>query len=309
MKISIVTPHFNGFQGIKRAHSCLLNQSSKDWEWIIVDDFSEPLVKAELKEYFGQYADSNIKLIYNDKKTTASICRNIGIDHASNNHLIFLDSDDIISEDFVSNRDIGSEDFVVFKNFHLLDEHGNSKPAPSVDSNYLDHFLRAKFIWQTSTILWNKKFLISIGKFNASLKRLQDVELSIRALMLSTNYKVIDNKVDFFYCVSPIDVKKRPVDIICGAVDYLIRYMHEHYQLDKRQRALVTGYYFLCVRYFNRSDNKADIAHVQHSLGLFYKNKYISYLSYLRAFLFLKFRQYNFISSDLFIKLNRYFYK
>ena len=43
------------------------------------------------------------------------------------------------------------------------------------------------------------------------LKRLQDIELSIRALLLGTNYQVIDNKVDFFYCVAPIDIKKRPV--------------------------------------------------------------------------------------------------
>ncbi len=309
MRLSVITPHFNDFDGIKQTYNCLLKQDSDQWEWIIVDDYSENSVKEALTAYFDEQECSNVKLIFNDKKTTGSVCRNIGIDQASHSHLVFLDSDDMVSEDFVRNRFVDVEDFVVFKNFNLLDEYGNNKPSPTASSNYLDHFLQAKFIWQTSAILWEKDFLIKIGKFNTHLNRLQDIELSIRALILSKNYKVIDNKVDFFYCVSPIEIKKKPVKVICGAVDYLINYMYDHYQLDKHQRDLVTGYYFLCVRYFNRSDNKDDMVHVQNSLQLFYQKKYMSYFSYLRALTFLKLYKFNLISSDMFIRLNRYFYK
>jgi len=309
MSISVITPHFNDFEGVKQTHNCLLKQDSEHWEWIIVDDFSDLIVRDSLNEYFKEHNSSNIKLVLNDKKTTGSVCRNIGVDHATFNNLVFLDSDDIISEDFVSNRNVDVGDFVVFKNTNILDEKGNNKPSLTASSNYLDHFLQAKFIWPITAVLWNKSFLNSIGKFNPDLKRLQDIELSIKALLLSKNYKVIDNKVDFFYCVSPIDIKKRPINLICGAVDYLISYMHANYQLDKRQRDLVTGYYFLCVRYFHRSTNKDDIQYVQNSLKLFYKKKYMSYFSYIRALLFLKLYKLNLISSDLFIRLNRYFYK
>ncbi len=309
MSLSVITPHFNDFDGIKQTYNCLLKQDSNQWEWIIVDDYSEVSVKETLKEYFDSHVSSNVKLIFNDKKTTGSVCRNIGVDNASYDHLVFLDSDDIVSEDFVSNRSVEVEDFVVYRNTNILDENGNNKPSPTATSNYLDHFLQAKFIWPITSVLWNKQYLIKIGKFNSDLKRLQDIELSIRALILSENYKVIENKVDFFYCVSPIDIKKRPVDVICGAVDYLICYMHDNFHLDQRQRNLVTGYYFLCVRYFNRSENKKDMLHVQQSLKLFYKKKYMSYFSYLRGLAFLKLYKFNLISSDLFIRLNRYFYK
>lgn len=309
MSISVITPHFNDFEGIIQTHNCLLKQDSEQWEWIIVDDYSDVSVKDSLKDYFDKHENSNVKLILNDKKTTGSVCRNIGVDQASYNRLVFLDSDDKVSEDFVSNRSIEVEDFVVYRNTNILDEKGNNKPSPTATSNYLDHFLQAKFIWPITSVLWNKEYLIKIGKFNSDLKRLQDIELSIRALILSENYKVIDNKVDFFYCVLPIDIKKRPIDVICGAVDYLISYMYDNFKLDKRQRDLVTGYYFLCVRYFSRSENKADIIHVQHSLKMFYKKKYISYFSYLRGLAFLKLFKFNLISSDLFLRLNRYFYK
>ncbi|WP_298236983.1 glycosyltransferase family 2 protein [uncultured Algibacter sp.] len=307
--ISIITPHFNDFEGIKRTHDCLLKQDSEQWEWIIVDDFSDATVKELLVQYFQENSSQNIKLVLNDRKETASICRNIGADHASYNHLVFLDSDDIVSKDFVSNRSIEVKDFVVFKNFNLLDEKGNNKPAPSADGNYLNFFLKAKFIWQTSAILWNKYFFIKIGKFNTYLKRLQDVELSIRALILSNNYRIIDNKVDFFYTVSPINIKKTPINVVCESVNYLITYMSEHYSLDKQQKDLVTGYYFLCIRYFNRSEDKGDMVHVQKSLKVFYEKNYMSYFSYFRGLLFLKLYKIKLISSDLFLRLNRYFYK
>ena len=194
MSISVITPHFNDFDGIKQTHNCLLKQDSDQWEWIIVDDCSDLSIKESLKEYFKQDSSTNIKLVFNDKKTNGSVCRSIGVDNSSYNHLVFLDSDDIISEDFVSNRSIEVEDFIVFKNSNILDEKGNNKKSPTASSHYLDHFLQAKFIWPVTAILWNKSFLIKIGKFNPDFKRLQDIELSIKALLLGKNYKVIDNK-------------------------------------------------------------------------------------------------------------------
>jgi glycosyltransferase involved in cell wall biosynthesis len=309
MNISIVTPHFNDFEGIKQTHDCLKKQASSQWEWIIVDDFSDNEVKQSLKEYFQDNNSQNIKLIFNDKKTNGSVCRNIGVEHVSNENLVFLDSDDIISEDFVTNRFIEVDDFVVFQNSNIIDEKGNNKPAFNVSDNFLDHFLQAKFVWQTTAILWNKSFLISIGKFNPDLKRLQDIELSIRALFLGKKYRFIDNKVDFFYCVSPIDIKKRPVKLICGSVDYLITSIHENYLLDSHQKSLLKGYYFVCIRYLYKSKSKKDIIYVKKSLKLFYAKKYLSFYSYLRGLLFLKLYRLSIISDDLFIKLNRYFYK
>lgn len=307
--ISIITPHFNDFKGIKQTHECLLNQDTDQWEWIIVDDFSDNEVRNSLKKYFDELDCSNIKLIFNNLKTNGSVCRNIGIDQASNQHIIFLDSDDIVLVDFVRNRIVEVQDFIVFKNIYIVDKKGNKKPFSNISSDYLNHFLQAKFPWQTSAILWNKSFLIKIGKFNPKLKRFQDIELSIRALLLGTNYKIIDNKVDFFYCVSPINIKKRPVSIICESVNYLITNIHANYVLNKQQQSLLKGYYFVCVRYLFKSKLKSDISYVKNSLKLFYTKKYISFLYYLIGIQFIFLLKCQIISYDVFIKLNRKFFK
>lgn len=309
MKISIITPHFNDFKGIKQTHKCLMKQDSDRWEWIVVDDFSEDTVKKSLKDYFKLHDCSKIKLIFNDSKSNGSVCRNIGVDYTTSENLVFLDSDDIVSEDFVRNRLIDVKDFIVFKNSNVLDENGHSKPYSDISDNYLNHFFQAKFAWQTTAILWNKAFLIKIGKFNSDLERLQDIELSIRALFLGTNYEIIDNKVDFFYCVSPIDIKKRSVKLICESVNYLINNIYNNYKLNKHQQSLLKGYYFVCIRYLYKSKLKDDITYVKKSLKLFYKKEYISFYSYCRGLLFLKMFEFNLISDGLFIKLNRYFYK
>jgi hypothetical protein len=178
-----------------------------------------------------------------------------------------------------------------------------------VTSNYLDHFLRADFVWQTTAIVWNKEFLINIGQFNPDLKRLQDIELAIRALLLSENYRVLDNKVDFYYCVAPIDTKKRTVKLICNSVNYLITSIKKNYKLSPYQEGLIKGYYFLCVRYFCKSTLKKDVPYLKESLKLFYTKKYISIYNYIKGLLFIYGYQMNFITIDTFIRLNRYFFK
>jgi len=309
MKISIITPHFNDFKGLNQIFDCLKKQTSNHWEWIIIDDFSDNTIKSLIKEFFNKQSCSNIHLIFNDTKTNASVCRNIGVENSTFNKLVFLDSDDMISEDFVSNRLIDVEDFVVFKNSIILDEKGYKKPFSNISSNYLNHFLQTKFAWQTTAVLWNKDFLIKIGKFNSDIKLLEDIELSIRALLLGTNYKVLDNKVDFFYCVAPIDIKKRPVKLICDSVNYLITNIHNNYKLTKHQQSLLKGYYFVCIRYLYKSKVKEDIKYVINSLQLFYSKQYISFFGYVFGLLFLKLLKYNSISYDLFIRLNRKFFK
>ena len=309
MKISIITPHYNDFKGVKRTHTCLISQDSDQWEWIIVDDFSDKTVTKELQDYFDENERENVKIVFNNTKTNGSVCRNIGIDRASYEHLVFLDSDDVISENFVSNRLIEVEDFVVFKNSGVLDEKGNSKLVSPVTDRFLDCFLQAKFIWPITAILWNKYFLIKIGEFNPDLKRLQDIELSIRALFLGINYKVIDNKVDFFYCVAPINSRKRPVKLICDSVDYLITNIHANYELDTHQKSLLKGYYFLCTRYFFKSNSRKDTPYLRSSLALFKTKGYVSKINYIWGEVFIYLYEYHVISIELFLKLNRYFFK
>jgi len=309
MKISIITPHFNDFEGLKKIYNCLNKQSSSSWQWLVIDDFSDKVTRKLVENFFQTVSDNQVNLILNTTKTNGSVCRNIGIEHATHERLVFLDSDDIISDDFVSNRLVQVEEFVVFKNYKIFNKKNEYFSTNTNTSNPLDQFLRANFIWQTTCVLWNKTFLIQIGKFDPNLERLQDVELSIRALFVAKNYKIIDNKVDFFYFAKPI--RLRP-NIVCKArdsVNYLILKLHTNYALNTHQHSFIKAYYYLCVKCLHRSKKRRDVVYVKESLIMFYKKKYINEFEYFIGITLLIFYQYHMISDSLFIRVNRYFFK
>lgn len=309
MSLSIITPHYNDLDGLKRIYTCLREQTSPDWEWLIVDDASESIVLNALKKWLLINEDSKILFIESERKTNASVCRNKGVENAKFENLVFLDADDVISQDFVLNRTIEYTEFAVFKNMAVVDRNGTHEMRPDIKGNYLDCFLNANFVWQTTAILWKKAFFMKIGQFDPSLERLQDVELSIRALLVGKNYKVIDNEVDFYYHAKPIRLKTDIVRKSCESVDYLILKLDKTHELDAQQRSLLKSYYFACVRNLHRSSMRTELVHIKESLKLFNKKKLITTFQYFVGSSLLFLYKYRLISDSLFIRINRYFFK
>lgn len=309
MSLTIITPHFNDFHGLQSLYDCLKSQTTTNWEWIIVDDFSDKNVLVKIKKWSANLDDDRTQIIYNNDKSNASVCRNIGAKEARFDNLIFLDADDHISPDFVLNRNIVFQEFAIFKNTAVIGKNITKERRPSLDDNYLDYFLNAKFIFQTTAILWKKTFFMTIGKFDPNLERLQDVELIIRALFIGKDYKIVNNKIDFFYQTIPIHLKKDIVQKSCTSVNYFISKIHANYTLDLNRQPLIKAYYFACVKALHRCKNRKDVVHVKESLKVFFKNGFISSYEYGFGVMLLKLYRYQLISDSLFIKMNRYFFK
>lgn len=309
MSISIVTPHFNDPNGLQSIYTCLQNQTAANWEWVVVDDLSDSKIRIQIREWFGSLQDTRMQLICNSTKTNASICRNLGADAAQYNRLVFLDSDDTISIDFVANRLIQFKDFAVFQNYAIIDKHGDIEIKKPVEGGYLNCFLQAKFIWQTSCILWDRSFFNSIGQFHSQLPRLQDVELVIRALQKSKDYLFLDNPVDFYYNVIPIRERRNFLKPVCEAVYLFISELLNTSSLSKEQISLLSGYYYLCVKYLERSGSLENVGLVQRNLMLFYKKGYIGLLNCIFGLTVLKLFVWNMLSPSLFLRINRRIFK
>lgn len=92
MKVSVITPTYNRAYILPQCYKSLCEQTSKDFEWIVVDDGStddtEPLVK-------GFIAETNIDIKYywqeNGGKHRA---HNTAVKHATGELTVCLDSDD-----------------------------------------------------------------------------------------------------------------------------------------------------------------------------------------------------------------------
>jgi glycosyltransferase involved in cell wall biosynthesis len=309
MGLSIITPHYNDLEGLKRIYSCLQEQTNAHWEWVIVDDVSEKSILNEVKAWYDLLVNEQVKLICNSDKTNASVCRNLGANAAENDIVVFLDADDYMTSDFVANRQVEVVDFVVFKNTAIDDKYEGVRILPKTTGNYLDHFLKAQFIWPITSILWNREFFNTIGEFDDKLPRLQDVELSIRALQKSTSYRVLDNSVDFYYRVKPIRERKNFVQPVCDSVYLFISELLDTSNFTKDQLTLISSYYYLCVKYFARSGHIENVELVNRNLKLFYKKSSITLVNFLIGFLVLKLYSWKIISKKFFLRTNRYVFK
>lgn len=95
-KISIVIPVYNSEKYIERAILSLMNQTFKNIEIIVVNDGSTDNSEEIIKKL--QKKDQRIKYI-KQKNGGPSSARNHGIEKATGNYLMFLDSDDFYEID------------------------------------------------------------------------------------------------------------------------------------------------------------------------------------------------------------------
>jgi len=100
-KVSILMPVFNEENFIKEAVDSVLNQSYKDFELIIVDDFSTDNSYSIIKEY--SLKDDRIKLIKNTKKGKVSGF-NLGFRKSTGDFICFFAGDDIMTKDSIFTR-------------------------------------------------------------------------------------------------------------------------------------------------------------------------------------------------------------
>lgn len=97
--ISVIVPVYNNEKYVEKCIESIRNQSYDNIEIIIVDDGSTdkntPLILKKLAE-----KDKRIKLI-RQKNSGVSMARNKGLDNASGEYVVFVDSDDYVASDYV----------------------------------------------------------------------------------------------------------------------------------------------------------------------------------------------------------------
>lgn len=98
--ISVIVPIYNAQKYINNCIESILRQNYNKFELILVDDGSTDLTKSILENYSKKY--SQIKLITKDNGGVSS-ARNIGIKHATGEWITFVDADDMLSSNYLSN--------------------------------------------------------------------------------------------------------------------------------------------------------------------------------------------------------------
>lgn len=97
--ITIFTPSFNRSQTLTRLYESLLNQTDKDFEWVIVDDGS----KDDTEYLIQNFKKENLLKIryFFQENQGKHIAINKGVAEAKGNYFLTIDSDDYLLENAV----------------------------------------------------------------------------------------------------------------------------------------------------------------------------------------------------------------
>lgn len=201
--ISLIIPNYNKSAYLAEMLASTRCQGEVS-QIIIVDDASTDRSLEILRD--AASGDSRIDLIPLTENHNASFCRNRGLERATAPYVIFLDSDDVLAihcsrTRLTSAAQFPDHDLWVFPMLVFRDSPDSPLdrwvPRPG---NHLLRFLAHRLDWQTMQPLWRREFLVRLGGFDESFRRLQDPELHARALLAGARVKCFpETQPDCFY--------------------------------------------------------------------------------------------------------------
>jgi len=205
--VNVIIPNFNGEKTLKDTICSVFNQSYEDWEIIIIDDGSTD----ESRMVVNEFSSEKVHFIQRpaSRKKGGNTCRNIGIENAKGEYLVFLDSDDLLASYCIERRvaymkEHPNLDFAVFNTYKFIGNIENSTLHTKLNTDDpLPSFLGLNCLWQTTSPIWKKTFVNKIG-FNEDFQRLQDPEMVIRALSYpNVKFEIVTNSLpDAYYRIS-----------------------------------------------------------------------------------------------------------
>ena len=94
--VSIIMPSWNTASYIAESIQCVMDQTYRDWELLIVDDCSTDNTDEVVLPFL---ADKRVRYFHNEKNSGAALTRNKALREARGEWIAFLDSDDLWMQD------------------------------------------------------------------------------------------------------------------------------------------------------------------------------------------------------------------
>lgn len=295
--VSIIIPTFNRADLLVETLDSIIEQTYKNWECLVIDDGSTEESLFQIKNLCLQ--DKRIKFLkrteFNIPKG-ANACRNIGIEEANGDFIIFFDSDDLFLPHSLQQRlDYFKKhpeyDFVVFqiKSFSK-DENIVSRLFTEKKDNYLHAFLSHSIPWPIMAPMLKTSFVKKTAGFDLKMPRLQDPDFYTSLLLLKDiNFTVLhDREPDMLYRAN--NIKPNLTNVLTGFSLYLKKYLNiPSENIDpKTLRILLRECYYKAYNYFfifyeesTKKDNKLLI----NLTFIAFKGKLINFNSFLKNIL------------------------
>ncbi len=196
--ISVIIPLYNKAAAVESSIRSVLNQSFRDFELIVVDDGSTD----GSGEIVKQIQDDRIKF-FRQENAGPSKARNTGVLHAKGNWVLFLDADDELLSDALSNFEKVAKDHKEV-NFISSSYYIGERESRKLCSSFKEGYVRHPYMWQflgffdsrMGATLY-KKTLVEECLFNERLRRFEDFEMLLRMYKISKIFSIVQPTMVF----------------------------------------------------------------------------------------------------------------
>ncbi len=210
MKVSVIIPIFNQEKYLNRCVDSLISQDFDDYEIILVNDGSTDKTPQICDEYAEKY--SFIKVIHK-VNAGVSAARNSGIDSALGEYIMFVDSDDYVTENYIStmyNHQIENHDKMIVCNMYkkkeaqkdfviAFNEYSKETLTYSKDEYFL--LYKAWLSPYSCNKIFSKDLLVSNSvRFDPNYVIGEDVLFTVNYFSLCNGFVVVTAPL-YYYCI------------------------------------------------------------------------------------------------------------
>lgn len=226
--ISVIMPAYNVEKYVKKSLDSLFGQSFHNFELIFINDGSTDKTGDIVNEFKNKYKDKIY--VINVENGGQSRARNIGLENAKGEYIVFLDSDDYIETDYLETLYLAAKENnsdMVLSGQRKVDIYGKTLDNISYPTHENPNFVLRRL--NPHGKLYRKEYLDDYNIRFAEGKLYEDNPFNMMAMFLAKNMVVLPyighNQVvrENSTTMKKIDEKTLPYDAIEEAIECVLK--------------------------------------------------------------------------------------
>lgn len=200
-KVSVIVPVYNAEEYIGATLDSIINQDFNSYEIIVVDDGSTDQSPEIISEKLTK-STADYRIIRQDNAGVSS-ARNRGMQEATGEYLVFIDADDYVTGNHLSELYNGETDFSMVQFIKKENDKLSTPHRFSTESMTCDEFIKKELRMEMPFNFWQLMYKASIIKensirFNPNLIYGEDIDFALRALLYGDEV-AISNEATYYY--------------------------------------------------------------------------------------------------------------
>jgi glycosyltransferase involved in cell wall biosynthesis len=250
--VTVIIPVYNSEKTLRKCVDSILYMSFKDIELILVDDGSSDFSPTICDDYAAK--DSRVRTFHKENGGVSS-ARNLGLDKAQGKWVVFIDSDDYVTDGYLDGV-VGHDEDILFKGYKKFDNNGivGGKGADELSdilfiSDFISQYVTDSLL-RGPVFKFYKRSLIGDLRFLPDMKIGEDAWFVFNYLAKCKSFAVLPKGEYMVRLAEEPDEVKYSI-----SVDYAVRslqYLKNAYDGLVREHHINKGIFLSYIVYFKR---------------------------------------------------------